>query len=114
MCLGGKRIYVFDEVYDELMEQLTRTVGKYEPGLGWEKAEKPNIRVGPLHTADGRDELMEQLQDALDGGGELRARRRQARGHRLLHAARRSSPTRRRTRASRARRRSGRCCRSGG
>ena len=50
MCLGGKRIYVFDEVYDALMEQLTRTVAKYEPGLGWEKAEKPNIRVGPLHT----------------------------------------------------------------
>ncbi len=71
MCLGGKRIYVFDEVYDELMEQLTKTVAKYEPGLGWEKAEKPNIRVGPLHTSEGRDEVMEQLQDALDGGGEL-------------------------------------------
>ena len=85
MCLGGKRIYVFDEVYDELLEQLTRTVGKYEPGLGWEKAEKPNIRVGPLHTSDGRDEVMEQLQDALDGGGELVAGRRQARRHRLFH-----------------------------
>jgi acyl-CoA reductase-like NAD-dependent aldehyde dehydrogenase len=71
MCLGGKRIYVFDEVYDELMELLTKTVGKYEPGLGWEKAEKPAIRVGPLHTAEGRTEVMEQLQDALDGGGEL-------------------------------------------
>ncbi len=71
MCLGGKRIFVFDEVYDELMEQLTRTVAKYEPGLGWEKSEKPAIRVGPLHTADGRNEIMEQLQDALDGGGEL-------------------------------------------
>jgi succinate-semialdehyde dehydrogenase/glutarate-semialdehyde dehydrogenase len=71
MCLGGKRVFVFDEVYDELMEQLTRTVAKYEPGLGWEKSEKPNIRVGPLHTADGRTEIMEQLQDALDGGGEL-------------------------------------------
>jgi len=71
MCLGGKRIYVFDEVYDELLEQLTRTVAKYEPGLGWEKAEKPAIRVGPLHTADGRTEIREQLQDALDGGGEL-------------------------------------------
>jgi acyl-CoA reductase-like NAD-dependent aldehyde dehydrogenase len=71
MCLGGKRVFVFDEVYDELMEQLTRTVAKYEPGLGWEKSEKPNIRVGPLHTAEGRTEIMEQLQDALDGGGEL-------------------------------------------
>jgi acyl-CoA reductase-like NAD-dependent aldehyde dehydrogenase len=71
MCLGGKRLYVFEEVYDELMEQLTRTVGKYEPGLGWEKAEKPAIRVGPLHTASGREEVLEQLQDALDTGGEL-------------------------------------------
>ncbi|HEX6024704.1 MAG TPA: aldehyde dehydrogenase family protein [Solirubrobacter sp.] len=71
MCLGGKRLYVFDAVYDALLGELTRTVGKYEPGLGWEKAEKPNIRIGPLHTADGRDEVMEQLQDALDGGGEL-------------------------------------------
>jgi succinate-semialdehyde dehydrogenase/glutarate-semialdehyde dehydrogenase len=53
------------------MEQLQRTVAKYEPGLGWEKAEKPNIRVGPLHTAEGRTEITEQLQDALDGGGEL-------------------------------------------
>lgn len=71
MCLGGKRVYVFDEVYDELLEQLTRTVGKYEPGLGWEKAEKPAIRVGPLHTADGRDEILAQLKDAVDGGGEV-------------------------------------------
>jgi len=71
MCLGGKRVFVFDEVYDELMEQLTRTVAKYEPGLGWEKPEKPAIRVGPLHTADGKAEIREQLQDALDGGGEL-------------------------------------------
>lgn len=71
MCLGGKRIYVFDEVYDELLEQLTRTVSKYEPGLGWERAEKPAIRVGPLHTADGKAEIREQLQDALDTGGEL-------------------------------------------
>jgi acyl-CoA reductase-like NAD-dependent aldehyde dehydrogenase len=71
MCLGGKRVYVFDEVYDELLEQLTRTVAKYEPGRGWEKAEKPNIRVGPLHTADGKAEIREQLQDALDTGGEL-------------------------------------------
>ena len=71
MCLGGKRVYAFDAVYDELMEELVKTVGKYEPGRGWEKAEKPKIRVGPLHTGDGRTEIMEQLQDALDGGGEL-------------------------------------------
>ena len=71
MCLGCKRLYVLDEVYDDLMDELTKTVAKYEPGEGWEKAEKPNIRLGPLHTEQGRSEVMEQLQDALDGGGEL-------------------------------------------
>src|SRR5919202_5901194 len=71
MCLGCKRLYVLDEIYDDLMDALTKTVGKYEPGEGWEKAEKPNIRLGPLHTEQGRREVMEQLQDALDGGGEL-------------------------------------------
>jgi acyl-CoA reductase-like NAD-dependent aldehyde dehydrogenase len=71
MCLGCKRLYVLDAVYDDLMDELTRTVGKYEPGEGWVKAEKPNIRLGPVHTDKGRAEVMEQLQDALDGGGEL-------------------------------------------
>jgi acyl-CoA reductase-like NAD-dependent aldehyde dehydrogenase len=71
MCLGGKRIYAFDAVYDELLEQLQRTVAKYQPGLGWDKPEKPNIRLGPLHTGEQRTEILEQLQDALDGGGEL-------------------------------------------
>ena len=113
MCLGGKRIYVFDEVYDELLEQLTRTVGKYQPGLGWEKAEKPNIRVGPLHTSAGRDEVMEQLQDALDGGGELLLGGDKPDGARLLHAADDRRQPAAATHASRARRRSARCCRSG-
>jgi acyl-CoA reductase-like NAD-dependent aldehyde dehydrogenase len=71
MCLGGKRIYAFDSVCDELLEQLQRTVAKYQPGLGWDKPEKPNIRLGPLHTGEQRTEILEQLQDALDGGGEL-------------------------------------------
>src|SRR3954465_7394394 len=71
MCLGGKRVYVFDQGYEEVLGHPTPTGGKHEPGLGWEKAEKPAIRVGPLHTAEGRDEIMDQLQDALDGGGEL-------------------------------------------
>jgi succinate-semialdehyde dehydrogenase/glutarate-semialdehyde dehydrogenase len=71
MCLGAKRVYALDDVYDELLEELSKVVGRYEPGEGWVKAEKPRIRLGPLHTGDGRDEVMGQLQDALDGGGEL-------------------------------------------
>ena len=57
MCLGGKRIYVFDEVYDELLEQLTRTVGKYEPGLGLgegREAEHPRRPAAHRPTAATR------------------------------------------------------------
>jgi acyl-CoA reductase-like NAD-dependent aldehyde dehydrogenase len=71
MCLGCKRLYVLDGAYDDLMDELTKTVGNYEPGEGWVKAEKPKIRIGPVHTEQGRAELKDQLQDALNGGGEL-------------------------------------------
>jgi acyl-CoA reductase-like NAD-dependent aldehyde dehydrogenase len=70
-CLAGKRLFVFDEVYDEFMSGLIEGVERYEPGVGWEKAEKPRIRIGPLTTDRQRSLVMDQLQDALDGGGEL-------------------------------------------
>jgi acyl-CoA reductase-like NAD-dependent aldehyde dehydrogenase len=70
-CLAGKRLFVFDEIYDDFKGALLEGVKRYEPGLGWEKAEKPKIRIGPLTTGRQRQLVMEQLQDALDGGGEL-------------------------------------------
>jgi acyl-CoA reductase-like NAD-dependent aldehyde dehydrogenase len=70
-CLAGKRLFVFDEIYDDFMSALLDGVERYEPGLGWEKAEKPKIRIGPLTTDRQRHLVMDQLQDALDGGGEL-------------------------------------------
>jgi acyl-CoA reductase-like NAD-dependent aldehyde dehydrogenase len=70
-CLAGKRLFVFDEVYDDFMAALIEGVERYEPGVGWEKAEKPKIRIGPLTTDRQRSVVMDQLQDALDGGGEL-------------------------------------------
>lgn len=70
-CLAGKRLFVFDEVYDEFMSALLEGVKRYEPGVGWEKPEKPKLRIGPLTTDRQRQLVMDQLQDALDGGGEL-------------------------------------------
>jgi succinate-semialdehyde dehydrogenase/glutarate-semialdehyde dehydrogenase len=70
-CLAGKRLFVFDEVYDDFVSALLEGVQRYEPGLGWEKAEKPKLRIGPLTTDRQRKLVMDQLQDALDGGGEL-------------------------------------------
>jgi succinate-semialdehyde dehydrogenase/glutarate-semialdehyde dehydrogenase len=70
-CLAAKRVYVFEEVYNEFMESLTKRVARYELGDGMEKAEKPKIRMGPLNAARHRDELADQLQDAVDGGAKV-------------------------------------------
>lgn len=70
-CLAVKRLYLFEEVYDEFLELLVGKVGRYEPGDGMEKAEKPRIRMGPLHTAYQREEIEEQLKDAVDNGAKV-------------------------------------------
>jgi succinate-semialdehyde dehydrogenase / glutarate-semialdehyde dehydrogenase len=70
-CLGCKRVFVHDRVFDEFVSQLVDRVKRYEPGDGTVKAEKPRLRMGPIHTRAGRDELLGQLQDGVDTGGEL-------------------------------------------
>jgi acyl-CoA reductase-like NAD-dependent aldehyde dehydrogenase len=70
-CLGCKRVYVADEVYDAFVGALVERVGRYEPGDGTVKAEKPRLRMGPIHTRSGRDTLVEQLEDGAAKGGEV-------------------------------------------
>jgi succinate-semialdehyde dehydrogenase / glutarate-semialdehyde dehydrogenase len=67
-CLGCKRVFVHDSVYDDFVGQLVERVQRYEPGDGTVKAEKPRLRMGPIHTRAGRDELVEQIESS---GGEL-------------------------------------------
>jgi succinate-semialdehyde dehydrogenase / glutarate-semialdehyde dehydrogenase len=67
-CLGCKRVFVHDSVYDDFVAQLVERVNRYEPGDGTVKAEKPRLRMGPIHTRSGRDELLEQIESS---GGEL-------------------------------------------
>jgi succinate-semialdehyde dehydrogenase / glutarate-semialdehyde dehydrogenase len=67
-CLGCKRVFVHDSVYDAFVGALVERVQRYEPGDGTVKAEKPRLRMGPIHTKAGRDELLEQIDDS---GGEL-------------------------------------------
>ncbi|MBV9607093.1 MAG: aldehyde dehydrogenase [Solirubrobacterales bacterium] len=72
-CLGCKRVFVHDSVYDAFVSQLTERVARYEPGDGTTKPEKPKLRMGPIHTKQGRDELLEQIEssggEVLIGGG---------------------------------------------
>jgi acyl-CoA reductase-like NAD-dependent aldehyde dehydrogenase len=70
-CLGCKRVFVHDSVYDGFVSQLVERVSRYEPGDGTLKAEKPKLRMGPIHTRAGRDELLEQIDDGVSSGGEL-------------------------------------------
>ena len=46
-------------------------VGRYEPGDGTVKAEKPKLRMGPIHKRSARDELVEQIEDGVKHGGEV-------------------------------------------
>jgi acyl-CoA reductase-like NAD-dependent aldehyde dehydrogenase len=70
-CLGCKRVFVHDSVYDSFVSSLVDRVGRYEPGDGTVKAEKPRLRMGPIHTRSGRDELVAQLEDGVGSGGEV-------------------------------------------
>jgi succinate-semialdehyde dehydrogenase / glutarate-semialdehyde dehydrogenase len=72
-CLGCKRVFVHDSVYDAFVSQLVERVARYEPGDGTTKPEKPKLRMGPIHTREGRDELLAQIEssggEVLIGGG---------------------------------------------
>src|SRR2546423_310516 len=70
-CLAVKRLFVFDKVYDEFINGLIGKVSRYEVGDGMTKAEKPRIRMGPLHTAAQRDEIEAQVNDAIDRGAKV-------------------------------------------
>ncbi len=70
-CLAAKRVYVFEEVYDQFMESMIKRVSRYEVGDGMEKAEKPKIRMGPLNAARHRDALQEQLDAAVKAGASV-------------------------------------------
>ncbi|MDH3676669.1 MAG: aldehyde dehydrogenase family protein [Anaerolineae bacterium] len=70
-CLAVKRLYLFDEIYDDFLDALVEKVKRYEPGNGLDIAEKPRIRLGPLHTESQRVEVQEQLADAVAKGAKI-------------------------------------------
>src|SRR3954467_10989153 len=70
-CLGCKRVFVHDSVFDDFVGQLVSRVERYEPGDGTVKAEKPKLRMGPIPPRAARDELVEQIEDGVAHGGEV-------------------------------------------
>ncbi|MBI2987540.1 MAG: aldehyde dehydrogenase [Deltaproteobacteria bacterium] len=66
-CLAVKRLYLFDKIADLFMEKLVDKVKKLRIGNGI----KPDTLMGPLHTAEQRREVEEQIEDAVRRGAKL-------------------------------------------
>src|SRR5438445_3367737 len=64
MCLGVKRLFVHDSIYDAFVAQLRGILEKKTVGPGTEKSS----RMGPLHMAYQRDEIEAQVEDARSRG----------------------------------------------
>jgi acyl-CoA reductase-like NAD-dependent aldehyde dehydrogenase len=70
-CLAVKRLYLFEDIYDEFMEGLLEKVGRYQVGDPTTKPEKPFIRMGPLHSQQQRQQIETQLADAVEKGARV-------------------------------------------
>src|SRR5512140_3069607 len=66
-CLAIKRVYVFDQVYEEFLDKLAGKVKKLRVGDGLAKTSM----LGPMHTAYQRQEVEEQVADAVKSGGKV-------------------------------------------
>jgi acyl-CoA reductase-like NAD-dependent aldehyde dehydrogenase len=68
-CLAIKRVYVFESVADEVIDQITAKAKRLKVGRG----DAEGSQMGPMHTAAGREELAGQVQKTLALGGRVTA-----------------------------------------
>jgi acyl-CoA reductase-like NAD-dependent aldehyde dehydrogenase len=66
-CLAIKRLYLFDKIYDQFVSGLVSKVEKLRVGNGLEQG----VIVGPLHTAGQREEVEQQVADAVERGARV-------------------------------------------
>jgi acyl-CoA reductase-like NAD-dependent aldehyde dehydrogenase len=66
-CLAIKRVYVNDDVADQLIERLAARARSLKLGDGRD----PATQMGPMHTNAGRAEIEAQLADAVKRGGQV-------------------------------------------
>ncbi len=66
-CLAVKRLYVFEQVYDAFLEKLIGRARRLKVGNGMAEG----VQVGPLHTAQQRKEVEEQVEDAKRRGAKV-------------------------------------------
>jgi acyl-CoA reductase-like NAD-dependent aldehyde dehydrogenase len=68
-CLAIKRLYLFDRIYDEFVKKLAGKMDKLLVGNGLDQG----VIVGPLHTPAQRDEVEDQVNDAVTRGARVLA-----------------------------------------
>lgn len=66
-CLAVKRLYLVDKIADGFIEKLVEKAKKLRIGNGLSR----DTIMGPLHTADQRKEVEEQVQDAVKHGAKV-------------------------------------------
>jgi succinate-semialdehyde dehydrogenase / glutarate-semialdehyde dehydrogenase len=67
MCLGVKRLFVHENIYDDLVGKLRVILEKKTVGPGTERSS----RMGPLHLDYQRTEIEEQVEDARSRGARV-------------------------------------------
>ena len=68
-CLAIKRVYVDEAIADEVAEKLAKKATRLRLGPGTQEG----VQLGPMHSAEGRRLIADQLADAVDSGGEVLA-----------------------------------------
>lgn len=66
-CTSPKRFMVVDSVYDRFVELFRAGIAQIQPG----DPLNPETRFGPVSTPQAREELLEQIGDAVDKGASL-------------------------------------------
>ncbi|MBI4446992.1 MAG: aldehyde dehydrogenase [Acidobacteria bacterium] len=66
-CLAIKRLYLFESIADEFIENLLAKVKKLTVGNGLQKG----TLIGPLHTEQQRQEVEEQVAEAVHRGAKV-------------------------------------------
>ena len=67
VCISAKRVIVLKEVFEKLVEKITKVIGKYIVG----DPTKPQTHCGPLARNDLREEVHKQVKDSIKKGAKL-------------------------------------------
>jgi succinate-semialdehyde dehydrogenase / glutarate-semialdehyde dehydrogenase len=66
-CTAANRFYVHENVHDEFAKKLTAKMGSLKMGNGLDDG----VSLGPLVNADGRDKVVELVDDAVKKGAKV-------------------------------------------